>query len=316
MQNQSNFQKNTCLMARLGLSAGVALLTVAGNASAQTNCPAATPDNCLTNPGFEALDQFSSLADPVGWHSLGNDSTARRRTADDGLLPPAQIRNGIASMMVKTPGNGDFRGFTTDWRNFTQAGFPFYDPRFNYEGGDVVVSGYYYIPIDAPIVGDFAFIKLNVKRGNQDYATYDALVEGRPEEIISGHTDNQWRYYEIRWAIADIIAECEFNRDEGFFTLPPNPDHLKITAGRFGFGVPESSGVIFWDDLGFRQEEPGTGCECAADYDVSGGVDGSDIEAFFTDWAASLGCADVNEDGGIDGTDVEAFFLLWSAGGC
>jgi hypothetical protein len=63
--------------------------------------------------------------------------------------------------------------------------------------------------------------------------------------------------------------------------------------------------------------ECGTACEpCAADYNVDGGVDGADVEAFFTDWAAAAGCSDVNVDGGVDGSDVEAFFLVWSAGGC
>lgn len=294
----------------------VTLAVLAGAAHAQTTCP--TPENCITNPSFERLDQFSSLADPVGWHTLspsGGTLTVRRRTLTDGLLPAPVVRTGVASMMVLSPGNGDFRGFTTDWRNFTQAGFPFYDPTFDYEGGDVVVSGYYYIPSSSPIVGDLAFIKLDVKRGNQDYATYDTPVEGLPAQIITGDTGNEWRYYELRWSIDSIRAEVEFNRDQGFFNLPPNPDHLKITVGRFGFGFPASSGTIFWDDLQFVQE-PAASCGCAADYNVDGGVDGADIEAFFTDWAASAGCSDVNTDGGVDGGDVESFFVVWAAGGC
>jgi len=55
---------------------------------------------------------------------------------------------------------------------------------------------------------------------------------------------------------------------------------------------------------------------CAADYDQSGGVDGSDVEAFFVEWAAGTNCADVNLDGGVDGSDVESFFVPWQAGGC
>jgi uncharacterized membrane protein len=57
-------------------------------------------------------------------------------------------------------------------------------------------------------------------------------------------------------------------------------------------------------------------CGCAADYDQNGGVDGSDVEAFFNDWSNGVGCADVNQDGGIDGSDVESFFRVWEAGGC
>ncbi|MCX5688928.1 MAG: DNRLRE domain-containing protein [Planctomycetota bacterium] len=53
---------------------------------------------------------------------------------------------------------------------------------------------------------------------------------------------------------------------------------------------------------------------CVGDYNQDGGVDGSDIEAFFTDWEAGEGAADVNQDGGVDGGDVEFFFTRWEAG--
>jgi hypothetical protein len=57
-------------------------------------------------------------------------------------------------------------------------------------------------------------------------------------------------------------------------------------------------------------------CGCAADYNQDGGVDGGDIETFFSEWEASAGCSDVNQDGGVDGGDIEAFFQVWEAGGC
>ena len=53
-----------------------------------------------------------------------------------------------------------------------------------------------------------------------------------------------------------------------------------------------------------------------ADFNQDGGVDGSDVEAFFNEWENGLGCADVNLDGGIDGADVEFFFAVWQEGGC
>ena len=55
---------------------------------------------------------------------------------------------------------------------------------------------------------------------------------------------------------------------------------------------------------------------CAADFNQDGGVDGSDIDAFFAAWEAGSNAADVNQDGGIDGADVGAFFEVWEAGGC
>jgi hypothetical protein len=235
----------------------------------------------------------------------------------DAFSPPAVARTGTASISLSTPGNSAFRGMTTDWRNFTVPGFPFYDPAFDYvNGGDIVVSGWYYIPSSAPITGDRCFIKLNVKRGNQDYATLDPMDGANPAWLIEGHTDNQWRYYEIRWPIQNIREQVLFNQDQGYFSIPPYPDHIKITIGRFGFGNVASSGTIFWDDISCVQEAPPAPCGCAADYNADGGVDGADIEGFFIDWEASGGCADVNQDGGIDGGDIEAFFLLWEAGGC
>jgi len=53
-----------------------------------------------------------------------------------------------------------------------------------------------------------------------------------------------------------------------------------------------------------------------ADFNLDGGVDGSDVEAFFEAWVAGDPSGDFNRDGGIDGTDVDAFFVAWVNGGC
>jgi serine protease AprX len=55
---------------------------------------------------------------------------------------------------------------------------------------------------------------------------------------------------------------------------------------------------------------------CPADFNKDGGVDGSDIESFFSAWQLATANSDVNADGGIDGGDVETFFIAWTAGGC
>jgi len=55
---------------------------------------------------------------------------------------------------------------------------------------------------------------------------------------------------------------------------------------------------------------------CAADFNQDGGVDGADVEAFYTVWELGEACGDVNLDGGVDGGDVEAFFAVWENGGC
>lgn len=51
---------------------------------------------------------------------------------------------------------------------------------------------------------------------------------------------------------------------------------------------------------------------CPSDWNQDGGVDGSDVDAFFTDWVQ--GQADISEDGGTDGADVERFFIFWQSG--
>jgi hypothetical protein len=56
------------------------------------------------------------------------------------------------------------------------------------------------------------------------------------------------------------------------------------------------------------------GTPCPADFNQDGGIDGSDVAAFFLAWEASHSEADVNQDGGIDGSDVSAFFEYWESG--
>lgn len=53
---------------------------------------------------------------------------------------------------------------------------------------------------------------------------------------------------------------------------------------------------------------------CSGDFNQDGGVDGSDVDAFFTAWESGEFAADLNEDGGVDGGDVETFFARWEAG--
>jgi hypothetical protein len=53
---------------------------------------------------------------------------------------------------------------------------------------------------------------------------------------------------------------------------------------------------------------------CIGDFNCDGGVDGSDIEAFFAEWSAGNVTSDVNFDGGVDGADVEVFFERWVSG--
>ncbi|MBS0197152.1 MAG: hypothetical protein JSR77_10370 [Planctomycetes bacterium] len=92
---------------------------------------------------------------------------------------------------------------------------------------------------------------------------------------------------------------------------------LSGTIGQHDAGGPMTGGDFsvtggFWVGAG-----TGGGCNpCPADYNLDGGVDGVDVQAFFADWEQGTGCADANLDGGIDGTDVQVFFAAWENGGC
>lgn len=73
-----------------------------------------------------------------------------------------------------------------------------------------------------------------------------------------------------------------------------------------GNGLPGGSFVMSFEVAG----------SCIADYNQDGGIDGSDVEAFFISWAMAEAQADTNEDGGVDGADVETFFDAWASGSC
>jgi probable HAF family extracellular repeat protein len=53
---------------------------------------------------------------------------------------------------------------------------------------------------------------------------------------------------------------------------------------------------------------------CPGDFNSDGGIDGTDVDAFYASWEAGESPADVNVDGGVDGADVSVFFERWEAG--
>lgn len=114
--------------------------------------------------------------------------------------------------------------------------------------------------------------------------------------------------YSINW----------FTIDGGGGTSTRGYFSLSGTIGQHDAGGPMIGGDFsltggFWAGVG----STGSGClPCPADYNQDGGIDGTDVEAFFADWEAAVGCSDTNQDGGIDGSDVDAFFAAWENGGC
>ena len=53
---------------------------------------------------------------------------------------------------------------------------------------------------------------------------------------------------------------------------------------------------------------------CVGDFNGDGGIDGSDVGAFFVAWEAADPAADLSADGGIDIEDVIAFIRVWEIG--
>ena len=79
-----------------------------------------------------------------------------------------------------------------------------------------------------------------------------------------------------------------------------------VDAGEYSCNVITSCGSAMSNSLGVAF--------CQGDFNCDGGVDGLDVDAFFTQWENGSQTADLNADGGVDGGDVSAFFERWEAG--
>jgi hypothetical protein len=320
-------------MKKISLFAGL-MLTLTSAAFAQTPV--------FYNGGFEAPCGFCGGPFADGWHSPGNNQNARRRAVGDGAMPmvspvgtPNALtpRTGTSMAVLETLGNGGFRGLTTDTVNFcycnqacTQAcsgPFPFFDPFFDINGGDVIVTGYYMIPANAPITGDFAGMKINIKVGFQDVATREVLN-------ISGHTNGQWTPFTIIFPRADIQQEYDCNRgvlpDCGCNCVPmtPAPNHTKITLLRFAPDGEPTSGAIYWDDITYTQLPGGPSCD-PIDFNNDGLFpDTADIDDYLSVFGGgpcsndpNCGDVDFNNDGLFPDTlDIDSLLSVFGGGPC
>ncbi|CAG0958554.1 hypothetical protein PHYC_00601 [Phycisphaerales bacterium] len=291
--------------------------------------PALAQTNGLYNGGFEQLCSFGCGCNgpfAEGWHSPGCDSIANRRFVGDGLSPaffpvgtPGALtpRTGDSVAELGTHGSGGFEGLTTDTVNFCHCDqtcqtacnppFPFFDPYFDYNAGDVVVTAYYMIPADAPIP-DTAGVKINIKVNFQDVATMEDLS-------ITGHTDGQWVPLTLTFARSEIQRQYECNRgilpECGCNCVPetPLPNHAKLTLMRFVGDGTLTSGRVFWDDVTFTQLPAVTPCD--PDVNCDGAVNGFDVEAMeqavngdFSNFCQAD--PDYNHDGAVNGFDIES----------
>jgi hypothetical protein len=105
-------------------------------------------------------------------------------------------------------------------------------------------------------------------------------------------------------------------------TITPGADLALYVTNSSRLTTPDAGFGGAWSVIGFDlhtymegYSAPG-GLPCPADFNQDGGVDGSDVDAFFAAWENGQEEADVNYDGGVDGADVDTFFAAWEAGGC
>ncbi len=99
--------------------------------------------------------------------------------------------------------------------------------------------------------------------------------------------------------------------------LGANTAKLTITAPAGGNLSPTDAGVydcIVTNACGDVTSDGAPLTICFGDYNCDGGVDGTDVQAFFTDWEMGVTLADINSDGGVDGGDVGFFFERWEMG--
>ena len=92
---------------------------------------------------------------------------------------------------------------------------------------------------------------------------------------------------------------------------PSSQVRLRFIAEDAGSGSLVEAALDDVELLGVRCEDPQP---CIGDFNGDGGVDGSDVVAFFAAWESGDASADVSEDGGIDGSDLEVFFVAWQSG--
>ena len=187
--------------------------------------------------------------------------------------------------------------------------------------------------------------KVVAVRGTYDPATFCYSLEVLAEsgQVFAGRNSGRsWRLAALNLADADSISTASIWsgsamqqawNGEDTSTLPPGaPQHLGglVLSARIVYDVNQDG--LFNDptaiggDVNSVDEAYNAvlyvgnvtplAPPCPADYNVDGGVDGADVEAFFVDWEAGSSAADVNLDGGVDGGDLEVFFNAWSNGGC
>lgn len=138
----------------------------------------------------------------------------------------------------------------------------------------------------------------NIELGGTGTALFDRVTTTQPLEV-DGELIVTFRpgYSPARNDTFTILQGSTRSGEFPVLTFPP-------LANGIGLRARYTSAAVIIDAI------------CYADINEDGGIDGSDVSAFFESWEAGLPIADLNGDGGVDGADVAFFFEVWEAGGC
>lgn len=225
-----------------------ALIILAGLATATFAQFAHAQSPAVANPGFETPLNMATQNRARDWRHF---NVARRRIATDGLMPPALIRSGIASMEVTA--GFDFGGMDTD--TFNSISGLFNNPEYFPGCGPITWTVWINIPASHPFVTQVGGLKWEFKR--PDTSIYEAFEERffGPFTAIPAHTNGQWVQISSTITQADFNWKFDFYNDGIPWPLPP--DAVSLVHFRFGtppMGVTET-GTVFFDDVVCAQHQ-------------------------------------------------------------
>jgi len=305
------------------------------------SCATVTPENdCNSNGVIDSIEtlDFNSYFDQSDWstHFVANP-TASFTPENTVELTPASggLVGTIVSTGINTLENArisaifDFRidqteNFPGDGISFNILNAAMYgtDPAFGEDG-----------PGTGAITVKFNTFANSVEEGdNSMELLYNGALIQRVTTLPLTLVSDNWRRVIFNLSVdGKVTVKLATNSSDvaTVFDQVQLPAYSAYPSVRTAFGARTGAGInrqsIRNFHLGFSNLDDVNGdglpnsCSgptCFADYNQDGGIDGSDIEAFFIDWEAGSASADTNEDGGVDGSDVEIFFLQWEAGGC
>jgi hypothetical protein len=230
-----------------------ALIILAGLAMAASAQQAFAQSSVVVNPGFETPLNVATQNRARDWRHF---NTARRRIATDGLMPPALIRTGIASMEVTA--GFDFGGMDTD--TFNSGTLLWNNPEYFPGCGPITWTVWVNIPASHPFVSQSGGLKWEFKRSDTSvYEVFEDRFFG-PGTAIPAHTNGQWVQ------ISSTVTQADFDWKFNFYNDGPNQDGLgdpwplppdAVSLVHFRFGTPPmgvtETGTVFFDDVACAQ---------------------------------------------------------------